>query len=123
MAKVEIVEKSEDKLIKKNAEITVTDDIGRKITLRRPNMLAEANFKLACGDASSNAAFMNDYIILPWIASIDGEKIIPPVTLTEIKSLIQRLDFEGYNAAIKGFVELIKQDKQNGEEVPELAKK
>lgn len=124
MNKVEMVEKPiDEKIIKKDKSVTVTDDLGRKITLKRPNMLAEANFKLACGsDASDNKAFMQDYIILPWIASIDDAAIIPPQTLAEIKALIQRLDYEGYNAATKGFIELLSEQKDNSE-VAGLAKK
>lgn len=90
--------------VNKNAEVTVIDESGRKIVIKKPNRLQIVNYRIACGDKRD--ALQEEIFVLPWVQSIDGEKIPVPVALIDVKNLIQMLDNEGYMAVLN---EIVKQ--------------
>lgn len=97
--------------VSKNAEVTVTDELGRKIVIKKPNRLQIVNYRIACGDKRD--ALQEEIFVLPWVQSIDGEKIPVPVALIDVKNLIQMLDNEGYIAVLD---EIVKQFPASSEE-------
>jgi hypothetical protein len=98
--------------IKTNTDITITDELNRKIVIRKPNRLAIVNYKIACGES---AKYLEEEIfVLPWVQSIDDEKILSPTSLVNVKSLIQTLDNEGYLAVVNGITDYMKGEQGAG---------
>lgn len=110
MAKVTMVETPTEQILKeKNKIITISDSRGRKIKLKKPNILHTFNLvRMVGGDDALNQAYMSMILPLLYITEIDDL----PVFLSnksELDALIQRLDDEGIaavnNAVIENFIE------------------
>lgn len=108
---------------KENNEITVTDKKGRKITIRRPSLLDNANFLLALGEAADNKAYMNQFGFINWVSSINGEKVFQPTSKLEVDAIINHLDHDGYEAVLEGFVQFVEQNVKDEKTAVEDVKK
>ncbi len=97
MAKVEVVEKS--------ADVVVTDSHDRKITLKRPNVLAQYRLVDALSDSAENRVYLGMCVPLLYVAEIDGAPIAQPTSKLQIEALIQRLDEHGLAAITAGIEE------------------
>jgi len=86
------IESPTQEIIKSAAQITVIEDKkGRKITLKKPNVLMQYRLVEMMGDSSKNEVYMRMVLPLMFVQSIDGI----PVSLnkkSEVEALIQRLD-------------------------------
>jgi len=101
---------TENKL-NQHPEIEIKDSLGRKIVIKKPNRLQVVNYRLACG--AKRKALLEEIFILPWVQSIEGQKIPSPVALIDVKNLIQTLDHEGYEAVVIAASEQVnKKDKE-----------
>lgn len=108
---------------KANNEIIVTDKRGRNITIRRPSLLENSNFLLALGEAADNKAYMNQFGFINWVSSINGEKVYHPTDKLEVDAIINRLDHDGYEAVLEGFVKFIEQNVKDEKSAVEDVKK
>lgn len=93
---------SEQVTLAAKKEFTVTDALGRKITIRKPNVLLQYRLMKFLGEAASNVAYMRMVTPITYLIDIDGEAIPQPNTSRELDALIQRLDEEGISALIDG---------------------
>jgi len=97
--------------VNSNLEIKVTDARNRVIVIKKPNLLAVTNYKIAMG--KDREALQEETYILPWVVSIDGVAIVAPTALIDVKNLIQILDFDGYNAVALEILNQVKIENEN----------
>ncbi len=83
-------------------EVTVNDAIGRSYTLADPGVTAEYDHVLALGKAADNQTFLAMTMPLIYLKAIDGDPVIPPRTLAEVRALIQRIGRDGMKAISVG---------------------
>lgn len=93
---------TEQVIAKANAEIMVTDEDGRNITLKKPGVLAQYRLVDIMGDSAKNEVYMGMVLPLIFVAAIDGDTVRQPVTKREVEALIQRLDEAGIAAVMAG---------------------
>ncbi|MCK4121404.1 hypothetical protein HFK83_03340 [Ralstonia pseudosolanacearum] len=85
------------------AEVTVQDDKGRTLSLRKPGVLAQYRLVEAVGpEAAKNEVYMAMIMPLIYVASVDGNPVIMPTNKRQVDALIQMLDEEGVAAAMAG---------------------
>jgi len=90
-------------IIKASAkEVVVDDALGRKITLRKPNPLANLDFAKAAGSSELNVLYLAEVAHLKFVAAIDGDSVPTPSTEPQLRALYQRLGDEGNEAAQRG---------------------
>lgn len=85
-----------------NVPIVVSDSTGRKITLKKPGVLAQFRFVSALGADAENNVYMGMAMPLLYVAEVGGEAVNPFFKKAEIEALIQRLDDHGVAAVVKG---------------------
>lgn len=101
--KVTMVETpSQEVVAKAVTEVTVTDENGRSITLKKPGVLAQFRLVEMLGDSASNAAYVGMVLPLIYVTAIDGDAVSRITTKIGLDGLIQRLDEEGVVAVAKG---------------------
>jgi hypothetical protein len=77
----------------------VTDKRGRSLTIKRPNLLRQFDLLEALGsDLAENATYRLFVTPIIYLTAIDNEPLAPPMTLLQVKALIQRLDTDGFEA-------------------------
>lgn len=81
----------------------VTLSTGRKLALKRPNVLAQYRLVAALGDLAENRVYLTMCTPLLYLAEIDGSEVLFPSSRREVEALIQRLDEEG----LRGLTEAI----------------
>lgn len=89
-------------VISPNTPIVVTDSTGRKITLKKPGVLAQFRFVSALGADAENNVYMGMAMPLLYVADVGGEPVNPFFKKSEVEALIQRLDDHGVSAVVKG---------------------
>lgn len=87
------------------AEVTIKDDQGRTIVLRKPPILTQYRIVEAMGDSAKNPVYMAMVMPIIFVSSIDGDGVELPTTKRQIEALIQRLDEHGMSAVTKGLEE------------------
>lgn len=87
------------------AEITINDEQGRSIVLRKPPILAQYRIVEAMGDSAKNQVYMAMVMPIIFVSSIDGDGVELPTTKRQIEALIQRLDEHGISAITKAIEE------------------
>ena len=85
--------------------VTVKDDRGRAIVLRKPQVLAQYRLVLALEERAKNEVYMGMVLPLIFVGSIDGDPVSPPLRQSDVDALIQRLDEDGINAVMQGVQE------------------
>jgi hypothetical protein len=92
---------------------TVVDRRGRKLVVRRPELLAEFHFTEAAGkEAAENTTWMGMAMPLIYLETIDG---VPKTLLRNkltIDALIKELDRDGYSALMAAIQEIVKDDNE-----------
>lgn len=80
----------------------VTDSLGRKLTIKEPDILQEARLSRVVGaDASTNIGYMLGYVMpAAMVTAIDGDDLIFPMTEREIDAAIKRLGRPGIGAVM-----------------------
>ena len=100
-----------------NAEIVEIDGKGRKITIRRPGILAQYRIVEAMGaESAANDVYRNMCMPLLYVAAIDGDDVFMPTSKRELEALIQRLDEDGMIAVQVGISKLEPSTSGGGEE-------
>lgn len=105
MANVKINKETPSEQLIANAaqEVKITDARGRKITLRKPGVLAQYRLIEAVGpDTARNTVYMNMTLPLIYVSDIDGAIVPAPTTKAQVEALITRLDEDGINAVVLG---------------------
>jgi hypothetical protein len=82
--------------------VIVPDDKGRKITLKKPGVLAQYRLIDALGDSAKNETYVNMCLPLLYVVDVNGQPEVPLTTKLLVEALIQRLDDEGIAAVMKG---------------------
>jgi hypothetical protein len=96
---------SQQVVAKASLEYTVTDTLGRGITIRKPGALGLYRLVEALGDVAKNQVYMAMVMPLIYVSKIDGEVVMPPVNKAKVEALIQRLEEEGLIAVSAGVEE------------------
>jgi hypothetical protein len=112
MANLQVVENSEtaaaaspsqQAVANANKTVTITDERGRKIVLKRPGVLAQYRLIEVLGaEAAANTTYVNMVLPLIFVAKIEGEDVLQPVRKAEIDALIKQLDDDGVAAVMEG---------------------
>ena len=102
------------------SDYTVTSAKGKKITLKRPEVLSQLRLVDAIGDSASNRVYLAMCLPLIYVSEIDGNAVPFPASKREMEALFQRLDEDGLAALNAGIEEHFRKDEK--EEV-ESAKK
>ena len=101
-----VKETPSEQLIKQAAaEVVVTDAAGRKITLKKPGVLAQYRLIEILGDSAKNEVYMGMVLPLIYVSAIGEHPVIQPASKREVEALISRLDEEGINAVMQGVQE------------------
>jgi len=79
-----------------NFQVTVEAADGRKITLRKPGVLAQFKMiEMLGGAAAANQVFVNMVLPVTFVVAIDDDPVSRITTRAELDALIQRLDEAG----------------------------
>lgn len=97
---------SDELIAKANASVTVTDEKGRVITLKKPSVLTQYRLVEILGDSASNLVYMNMVMPLIFVSAIDGDLVMPFASKREVEALIQLLDEEGITAVTQKVAEV-----------------
>src|SRR5712692_1590735 len=101
--KVNVVETpSQQVLARAVAGVEVADAGGRKITLKKPGVLAQYRLIEILGDSAKNETYVGMCLPLLFVSAIDGEAVFAPLKKSEVEALIQRLDDAGITAVMNG---------------------
>jgi hypothetical protein len=83
---------------------TVTDDLGRRLTLRHLTALDRFRlFKTVGGELAQNPPYFGMAALAASVIDIDGVPVPPPMTEGQLESLVQRLGDEGIEAVARSF--------------------
>ncbi len=93
---------SEELIAKASAEVTVNDENGRAITLKKPGVLAQYRLVEVLSDSAKNEVYMGMVLPLIYVTGIDGVPVYQPVSKREVEALVQRLDEAGIAAVMGG---------------------
>lgn len=81
------------------SEMTITDPNGKKILLKKPNVLAQYRIVEILGDTSKNEVYMAMVMPLLYVEAIDGITVVINKK-SELEALILRLADEGVSAVM-----------------------
>lgn len=85
------------------AEVVVDVEDGRKVTLRRPGVLAQFKMiEMLGGEAAANSVFVNMVFPVTYVVAVDGEAVPRITTRPQLDALIQQLDEAGIKAVMNG---------------------
>jgi hypothetical protein len=83
----------------------LTDERGRKISVRKPDPLAQFRLIKAVGpEYAANDTYMRMINPLIWIADIDDVPVLPPASDREVEALIVRLGDDGLATVMAWYV-------------------
>lgn len=102
MAKVKLgeegsVDTPSEAVVKAAAKVIVLkDELGRKISVKRPGVLGQFHLIEIVGpELAKNAVYLNMTMPVLWVVDIDGEPVFQPASKLELEATIQRLGEEG----------------------------
>jgi hypothetical protein len=102
-AKVSLIDTPSQQAIAKAAqEFVVEDARGRRITLKKPAVLAQYRLIEVAGETAKNEVYMGMVLPLIFVTAIDEEAVYQPTTKLQLEALITRLDEDGIEAVMKG---------------------
>lgn len=96
---------SEELIAQATAEVVVVDAKSRRITLKKPGVLAQYRLVEILGDTASNQTYMNMVLPLIYVTKIDEEDLQALSSKRQIDALIQRLDEDGINCVMQGVMD------------------
>ena len=86
--------------------VTVTDELGRKIVVRKLNALNKVDLAEVVGaERCENEAVIGPCAVAYSVSEIDGEQVFPPNSWSEMRVLLGRLDDEGIAAATMAHID------------------
>lgn len=86
-------------------EIVVTDRRNRRITLRKPGLLAFYRLIDVLGDNANNPMYVVIVAPLLFVQEIDGEPVPTPCSKNDLDQLLDHLESDGINAVVHGLKE------------------
>ena len=99
-------------------EYVVPVSTGRRITLKKPGLLAQYRLvQVLGGETAANAVYMNMVLPITFVVAIDGIPVPAPTRFAEVEALIQRLDEHGLNACVAGLKEHFGASETSADEV------
>jgi hypothetical protein len=104
---------SDEVIAKANQSCVVTDAGGRKITLRKPSVLAQYKLIELLGDSAKNSVYTSMVLPIIFVTDIDGDAVLFPTSKRELEATIQRLDEDGIEAVSNGVMENFGQSSLN----------
>lgn len=88
-----------------SAVVTVNDDRGRAISIKKLGPVERMRmFKVIGPDGARNEAYLSIAALAFLVVSIDGEDVIRPTSELQVEAIIQRLGDEGLDAVGTGAV-------------------
>jgi riboflavin biosynthesis pyrimidine reductase len=93
---------SQQAVAKAAKTVVVTDAGGRKITLKKPSVLAQYDLIEVLEETAKNETYVAMVLPLLYVTDTDGDAVIAPRTKLQIRALIQRLGEDGVNAVMIG---------------------
>jgi hypothetical protein len=88
-----------DQIVKAaNRVFYTTDELGRRIGLKKPSVLSQYRLVELMGDSAKNQTLMAMILPVTFVVSIDEDPISFPGTRRELDALIQRVEEEGLRA-------------------------
>jgi hypothetical protein len=104
------VEMPSQQIARKSAvTATETDVRGRKITVQKPGALELYDLACLMDKNASNEVAMNLAMAARAVVEIDGEQCPPIMNEVQLRSMLQRLDTDGINAAAKALGSLTRE--------------
>lgn len=100
--------------------VTITDKKGKKIVLKKPNVLAQYHIVEIVGDSAKNQVYMAMVMPLLYVESIDGVGVSMSKK-SELEALILRLGDEGVSCVMNAVQENF-MPKDAGDEKEKLKK-
>ncbi len=94
------------------SDYTVTSAKGKKIILKRPEVLSQLRLVDAIGDSASNRVYLAMCLPLIYVAEIDGNAVPFPASKRELEALFQRLDEDGLAALNAGIEDHFSHDEK-----------
>lgn len=87
-------------LVRKASEEFATDDSrGRRLTLRKPGIMAQYDLVAMVGPTrAQNQVWMAMVMPVLYVTMIDGVRVPTPTTYREVQALLERLDEDGIEA-------------------------
>lgn len=85
------------------------DSKGRRIGVRQLDALALFDITIALGEVANNASALNQALMVSSVVEIDGEPVIRPASLLQVRALVKRIGLHGYEAvreALSKFTEV-----------------
>lgn len=114
MTAVKIDKNPSEKIVKTGlAGKVVTDENGRTIVLKNPDILDQYDLMGAMGEDSKIEGCYNMAYLTICVSSIDGVEVFAPKSLAEVRAAIKRIGREGMNAIAGALASM---DQENGEE-------
>lgn len=89
------------------ARVDVVDELGRTITIGKPQPLDNLDFAKATGGDRVNIDYQLEVGHLKFVRAIDGDEVVCPGSETELRALYAQLGDEGNAAVRAGVVEHI----------------
>jgi hypothetical protein len=93
---------TEQILQKAQEEFVVTDSKGRRITLKKPGVLAQYRLIEALGGSASNETLVAMTMPIIYVAAIDGDPVYMPAKRSDVDATITILGDEGLEAVMLG---------------------
>ncbi len=93
----------------------ITLSTGKKLTIQRPDVLAQYRLVAALGDLAENRVYLAMTLPLMHLTAIDGEVVPQPRTHREVEALISRLGGEGVKALHDAVAEHAAESEQNAD--------
>jgi hypothetical protein len=87
-------------------EIKVSDDRGRVLVIRKMNLLGYYMLSKAMGESANNPALMDLATTAASVKRINTTDFAMPSTESDVRLLMQELDFDGLRAAGEGLRQL-----------------
>jgi hypothetical protein len=87
-------------------EIKVTDDRGRILVVGKMSLLNYYMLSKAMGESANNPALMDMAVTAAAVRRINTTDFAMPTTETDVRFLMQQLDFDGLRAAGEGLRQL-----------------
>jgi hypothetical protein len=81
----------------------VTDDLGRKIVIRKISLFQRLRLIEALGASADIGQYLNHALAIASTVSINGTPISPVQTKEQLEALANTLDEDGYNAIVDGY--------------------
>jgi hypothetical protein len=111
-----------EQIVKKVAEeFIIEDSNGRKLTLKKPGILAQYRLIEMMGASAKNEVYMAWVLPILYVIAIDGKPVPTPAQKSQVEALISRLDDAGVEAVMLAIQE--KFGKQDPEADKEALKK